>query len=99
MKKEHWLILGNAYEQVFPNIAKLVGEKHPLYAMMGQLAWGRHNWEMGPMPTLQGAIRRAAALEGVFQTLNLWARDNAPELQRKMLAIWDEKRWEGMPGR
>ena len=90
--KQQYLEMGTRRESALMEIARTLGEKHLITKMLGQLAWGRHNWETGPSPTLAGAITRAAALDGVFHTIHLWARDNDLMAQRKIPAIWHEKK-------
>ena len=86
--KDHWIRLGNKREQAFKEIAKALGEKHPITQMIGTLAWGRHEWELGVKATLANAIARASALDGYFHALNLWARDHSTDAQRTMIKIW-----------
>lgn len=88
MKKEEWILRGNELERKFRSIAETLGKEHPLVTMMGELAWGRHNWELGVAAYLEQAIKRVGALEGYFEAMNIWARDNQPEAQRVMLKIW-----------
>ena len=88
--KQQYLEMGTRRESALMEIAKTLGEKHPITKMLDTLAWGRHEWEMGLSSTVAKAITRAAALDGVFHTINLWARDNDLMAQRKILAIWQE---------
>lgn len=75
--------------RAFPKIAKELGEEHAITKMMGSLAWGRHPWD-GALPlSLQDVIRAASGLDGVFHTLNLWARDNDYLAQRVLLKHYD----------
>ena len=92
MTKAEWQTLAWERRKWLQDIAKALGKEHPVTKMMGSLAWGRHNWESGPTPTLQSAIQEAAAVGGVFYILNLWARDNNMEAQRRMLDIWGQYR-------
>lgn len=88
LDKAYWLRLGNKREHAFKEIAKDLGKKHPITQMMGTLAWGRHEWELGVKATLADVIARASALDGYFHALNLWARDHSPEAQRMMINVW-----------
>lgn len=88
MKKEVWQTLANKRLRSFMQIAKALGDAHPITKMMDTLAWGRHDWESGPKPRLERVIEEAAALDGAFKILNYWARDNDKGAQRTMLEIW-----------
>ena len=79
---------GSRKEAAFMAIATALGPKHPLTEMMGSLAWGRHDAEMGPHRTLRTAIYRDGFLAGAFWSLNHWARDHDSAAQRLMLDIW-----------
>jgi len=81
MNKAQWIQEGYLREKALRAIAGKLGKGHAVTEMMGGLAWGRHAWEMGPRSTLQGAIILAAAMEGIYHTINLWARDNDRKAQ------------------
>lgn len=90
--KDEWLRRGQQREAAFRSIAAALGKEHPVTRMLGPLAYGRHHWELGGnTPTLQQAIVRAAALDGYFQAINIWARDNDRTAQDKLLAIWHQR--------
>ena len=72
----------------FQQIADKLGKDHPITKMMGPRSYGRHPFETGPEVTLRNAIEGKASLDGAFDILNLWARDNDTEAQRVMLDIW-----------
>ena len=76
MNKEQWIELGNKRQQALQCIAEQLGKEHTVTKMLGSLARGRHNWETGPNRTLQSSIVLAAALDGVYETINIWARDH-----------------------
>jgi len=52
------------------------------------LAWGRYKAETGPQPNLRTAIEAKGFLDGFFDALNLWARDNDTGAQRIMLDLY-----------
>jgi hypothetical protein len=72
----------------FVQIGKKLGKNHPITKMMGSLAWRRHNAEQGVDGNLRTAIREYSFLDGYFDALNLWARDNDTKAQRIMLDIF-----------
>lgn len=76
----------------FQAIATELGKEHAITKMMGQLAWGRHDWEYGPDYGLQNVIVAAAALDGVFKVLNCWARDNDYAAQRVLVKHYHANR-------
>ena len=93
MTKDRWVSLGSQREIAFREIAETLGKEHTVTKMLGSLAWGRHDWEMGGgKPTLERAIIRAAALHGYFQAINQWARRHDLTAQDQILAIWDKHR-------
>ena len=85
--REEWASLALRRERALWQICQELGEKHPITKMLGTLAWRRHQWETST-PNLQSTIVEAAALDGVFAVVNLWARDNDPEVQRTILRLW-----------
>jgi len=91
MNKQEYVLLGSRYETSFCEIAKALGPDHTITQMLGPLAWGRHDWELGPHPLLPQAIRRSGALEGYFAAINMWARDHDRGAQVKILQIWHRK--------
>ena len=90
MTKRDYILRGSIYEDRFRQIADVLGKEHTITKMLGPLAWGRHNWELGSYPLLAEAIRRAAALEGYFTAINMWARDHDGAAQEKIVKIWYE---------
>jgi hypothetical protein len=87
-KKEDWNHMARRRMIAFENIAKALGPKHEITKMMGARAWGRHNFEQGPDGTLQTAVRDMSSLDGAFDILNTWARDNDHKAQRIMLNLY-----------
>lgn len=90
--KPEWEEVLRKRELAFAEISRELGKEHPVIKMMGSLAWGRHSWEFGPGHNLQDVIVAASALDGVFQTLNIWCRDNDYEAQRKLIRIYNRDR-------
>lgn len=90
--KAEWEEILRKRTLAFPKIANTLGKEHPVTKMMGPLAWGRHSWEHGPDYGLQDVIVAASALDGVFDTLNLWCRDNDLGAQRTLIQIYAETR-------
>ena len=88
MNKAEWIAKGNNRERALQQIATHLGKGHTVTKMLGPLAWGRHNWETGPNRTLENSIVLAAALDGVFHTINMWARDNDTVAQRSIIDIY-----------
>lgn len=72
----------------FETISRSLGEGHPITKMMGTLSYGRHKFEPGPDVNLRKAIAEYGFLEGYFDCLNTWARDNDSAAQRVMLRAW-----------
>jgi hypothetical protein len=73
----------------FRKIAEALGKNHAITKMMGGLAWGRYDCE--PSASNKGLRAGAEAkgfLDGYFECLNLWARDNDPPAQRTMLDLY-----------
>jgi hypothetical protein len=69
----------------FRKIAEALGKNHAVTKMMGGLAWGRYDCE--PSPSNSGLRAGATAkgfLDGYYQCLNLWARDNDTKAQLTM---------------
>ena len=85
--REEWETLASRRGRSLWQICQELGDDHTITKMLGSLAWHRHEWETST-PNLQSTIVEAAALEGVFSVINLWARDNDPEAQRKILRLW-----------
>ena len=85
--REEWEGLAHHHQQALWAICNELGEAHTITKMLGTLAWRRHDWETSE-PNLQSTIVEAAALDGVFSVINRWARDNDPEVQRKILRLW-----------
>ena len=85
---DDFLYMMRLREAAFREIAGKLGKEHAITKMMGGRAWGRHPFETGPEPTLRKAIEGKASLDGAFDILNLWARDNDTAAQRVMLDLW-----------
>jgi hypothetical protein len=83
-KKDDYNLMAHKRVYAFVSIARALGKDHAITKMMGSLAHGRHHFEQGPSGNLQTAVREMAALDGYFDCLNLWARDNDPKAQRVM---------------
>ena len=83
--KEDYLFMAQRRVSAFREIARKLGKEHAITKMMGTLAWGRHKAETGPQPTLCSAVAMVAFLDGYFDALNVWARDNDSGAQRIML--------------
>jgi len=47
MRKHEWELRGHRNVLGLQQIAKHLGEEHPITKMLGSLAWGRHDWEIG----------------------------------------------------
>ena len=94
--KDDYNYMANNKRYAFVKIAEKLGKDHPITKMMGSRAWGRHPYEQGMKHTLRGAIMDMAALDGAFDILNLWARDNDQLAQRIMLGIYPLS-WAGCP--
>jgi hypothetical protein len=92
MTKAEYILRGRLYEERFRRIAAALGKEHTITKMLGPLAWGRHDWELGPHPLLPQAIRCLGALEGYFAAINMWARDNDRVSQGMIVKIWNEAR-------
>jgi hypothetical protein len=91
MKKDEWNTLARRRKAALQNIARDLGKDHAITKMMGSMAWGRNGAEQGPEGTLQTAINEAAYLDGAFNILNLWARDNDRPAQRLMIEQWNSR--------
>ena len=87
-KKEDYNNASRRKLSAMMKIARDLGEDHPLTKMMGSLAWGRHKAEQGPTRNLQTAIIEMAYIDGYFEALNMWARDNDSAAQRTILNIY-----------
>ncbi len=90
LKKEQYLLCIRKKTRAFTEIANLLGKEHPITKMMGSLAWGRHSFETGPQPNLQDAVYAVGALNGMFQIINTWARDNDPDAQNKIIKLYPQ---------
>ena len=88
MTKRDYILRGSLYEDRFRQIAHVLGKEHTITKMLGPLAWGRHNWELGPHPLLPQVVLRAGALEGYFAAVNMWARAHDKIAQRQIIKIW-----------
>jgi hypothetical protein len=85
-KEDYWFMASRRL-QAFQQIAEKLGKDHPITKMMGSRAWARHNFEAGPDGGLRGEVRAMSALDGAFDVLNTWARDNDQAAQRIMLEL------------
>jgi len=83
--KDDYVYMAWKRKHAFQKIADELGKEHPVTKMMGTLAWGRHAGEHGPDFGLREAIYEMAFLDGFFEVLNLWTRDNDGKAQRVML--------------
>ena len=81
--KAHYRALASRKILAFKDIAKELGVK-----MMGSRAWGRHSHEEGASGNLRTAIFEVGSLDGAFDILNTWARDNDRDAQKIMLKIY-----------
>ena len=86
--KAHYRALASRKRLAFKDIAIELGESHPIVKMMGSRAWGRHNHEEGASGNLRTAIFEVGSLDGAFDILNTWARDNDRDAQKIMLKIY-----------
>ena len=94
MKKENWILEGQCRIYALQAIAKKLGKEHPVTKMLGSLAWGRHEWEYGSRANLQAAIILASAMDGVYHTINLWARDNDKKAQNIIITTYQARHVE-----
>lgn len=86
---EDYRLMVRRRTSAFQTIAEKLGKVHPITKMMGTLAWGRFKKEFGPDGGgLREAVEAKGFLDGSFDILNLWARDNDPKAQRIMLNIY-----------
>lgn len=84
--KDDYNWMADKRKWAFQDIAKNLGKEHPITKMMGSRAWGRHRFEQGAYEnTLRSAITEMASLDGAFDIINHWARDNDTMAQRIML--------------
>jgi hypothetical protein len=90
LTKHEWEMLAARRKHGFRKIAETLGESHSITRMMGSLAWGRSAADFGPDGGLQDVIRQASFMDGFFDCLNLWARDNDAEAQRVMLRFYSK---------
>lgn len=75
--------------RAFGSIATELGKDHPVTRMMDSLAWGRHGAEWGGEgPKLKTATYALGFLDGFFDSINTWARDNDQKAQRVMLKFY-----------
>ncbi len=88
IKRDAWCRLAAKRKRAFKQIAEQLGKEHPIVILMGSLAWGRHGAEFGPDGGLQDYVREVGFLDGVFDVLNRWARDNDSAAQRDVLSIY-----------
>jgi hypothetical protein len=86
--KDDYLAMANERRAAFRKIADKLGKDHVITKMMGSLAWGRHDAEQGPAPSLASAIREMAYLDGYFHCLKLYARDHEYNVLRLMNDIY-----------
>ena len=77
--------MARARALAFKHIADQLGKDHKITKMMGALAWGRYSREPNPSAGLRAYVEAKGFLDGVFDVLNLWARDNDGMAQRIML--------------
>jgi hypothetical protein len=86
--KKDWEYMASRRRRAFQHIAEQLGKTHPITKMMSERAWGRNKHERGPDYTLHDVILETGALDGAFDVMNGWARDNDPKAQQVMLAIY-----------
>ena len=96
MTKQEWIRAGEGRIEAFRLICKQLGKDHAVTKMLGSLAWGRHPWETGSHVTLENSIVLASALDGVYETINLWARDHDGKAQNTIIDIYRQYK-NGMP--
>jgi hypothetical protein len=84
-KKEDYVSMARARVTAFQRIARELGPEHAITKMMGTLSHGRHQCEHGTDFGLREAVEEKGFLDGFFNCLNLWARDNDGKAQRVML--------------
>jgi calcineurin-like phosphoesterase family protein len=84
-KKEDYEWMAMKRRVALQNIANELGGKHEIVKLMGNLTYGRSNFEHGPDYGLQDAVREMSALDGVFDVLNRWALMHDQKAQRVLL--------------
>jgi hypothetical protein len=84
-KREDYKYMARLRIAAFQKIADRLGKIHPITIMMGGRSYGRHKFEQGPEKSLQKAIIEMASLDGAFDILNTWARNNDLAAQKIML--------------
>ena len=92
-KKQDYDLMANHRKIAFKRIAEKLGNEHPITKMMGSMAWGRNKAEQGVEQSLRTAVREMSFLDGAFEILNTWARDNDRTAQRIMLDLYPSS-WE-----
>lgn len=87
--KDHYIRRQRAAERCFQEVAKKLGEKHPMTVMMGTLAWGRHHFERGPSDQgLKDVVYTAGALAGIYDSLVRWGLIYDQKAQRLLIDTW-----------
>ncbi|MDP2663795.1 MAG: hypothetical protein Q8R28_24025 [Dehalococcoidia bacterium] len=74
--KDEYIARVSRRERAFRQVAMGLGKEHELTRMMHTLAWGRHDWEWGPIVTKDNACFAAGALDGYWRALYLWAANH-----------------------
>lgn len=86
--KKDWTYMASRRRRAFQLIAEKLGKDHPVTKMMRERAWGRNRYEHGPEFTVDDIVHETGALDGAFDVLNGWARDNDAGAQQIMLALY-----------
>jgi hypothetical protein len=73
---------------VLMDVAKTLGENHPITEMMGSIAWGRHDYEEGPDRSLRTAVESKAYLDGVCRMLREFAHRAGDTQATSLLAAY-----------
>lgn len=81
-KKEEWVMIHGRRRRALMNLAKHLGEGHPVTKIMGSHAWGRSECEPGPCASVHDWVRAAGYLEGVCRIIQSVANEHFPASQR-----------------
>lgn len=86
--KDDYALMYLKRKSALQKIADKLGKDHQITKMMGTMAWGRNNSEPGVSAGLREYVEAKGFLDGAFNILNLWARDNDLNAQRIMLSVY-----------